>query len=79
MTGTCKECRFWNGATRTAAPCFAISGQDGEWFALTTDSASFQASDAQPGQGPYLMTGPDFGCTKFVSGKPRFYGDDNTA
>jgi hypothetical protein len=73
-SGHCRDCRYWNGGGERPSPCFKIKGQAGEWFTIPIGRAAFHAPDGTPPA--YLMTGPNFGCTLFEEGRPRFWGDD---
>jgi hypothetical protein len=60
-TGRCRDCRYWNGSAGRAAPCFKIKGQHGRYYEIRPDRAAFEAASPDH-NGPFLMTGPDFGC-----------------
>lgn len=75
--GRCGDCRFWNGNGGRVAPCFKIKGQNGRYYDIPIAGAGFQA-DAPDHNGPFLMTGPDFGCLLFEQGKVRWWGDDGS-
>jgi hypothetical protein len=75
LEGRCRDCRYWNGVGAMAAYCFKIKGQNGRWCEIPDGRAAFYA-DQIDANGPYLMTRPDFGCTLFEPGRPRFWGDD---
>jgi hypothetical protein len=56
------------------AMCFKIMGQRGRWYDVPAGGAAFYADEIDD-TGPFLMTGPDFGCVLFEAGKPRSWGD----
>lgn len=77
----CRDCRFWNGAGANLAPCFKIKGYPtgdvaGSLINSVTQTGAGFHDLLRAGQDAYLATGPDFGCTLFQFGKPRFWGDD---
>lgn len=76
--GRCRDCRFWNGSATRPAPCFKIKGQSGRYYEIDRDRAAFEAASPDD-RGPFLMTGPDFGCMLFAAGRPRWWGDDGDA